>query len=132
MKFNFYISCETADEAQKCIAFIDKMISGRKTWEDQVDEKPNLRTNPTPKPVVKDEEPAESDDSKQAGNERKNVNPGEPAIGKMGTATEDEIIHDLEKQDRVPTSYANGKREEHLKLLWKRGKVKFDGREYYL
>ena len=127
MKFNFYISCETADEAQKCIAFIDKMISGRKTWEDQVEEKPNLRTNPTPKPVVKDEEPAESDDSKQARNERKNVSPGEPAIGKIGTATQDLILDMLKGTEKVPQP----KYTEHLKLLWKRGVVKYDG-EYYL
>ena len=59
---------------------------------------------------------------------RKNVSPGEPSIGKIGGTTKDSILRTL-KEGLHPVA---PKFEEHLKLLWKRGEVKFDGTEYWL
>jgi hypothetical protein len=59
--------------------------------------------------------------------ERKNVSPGNPTIGKIGTATTDELIAILNGGKQPPKN-----RSEHMKLLWKRGLVKYDGKEYYL
>ena len=59
---------------------------------------------------------------------RPNVNPGEPSIGKIGTATKDLILADLAKGRQLPQP----KYTEHLKLLWKRKEVMFDGVNYYL
>lgn len=58
---------------------------------------------------------------------RPNVSPGEPSISKMGAATNAEITKLLNAGKDVPAKFT-----EHLKLLWKRGEVKYDGKEYYL
>lgn len=58
---------------------------------------------------------------------RKDVSPGTPAIGKIGSTTKDTLL-DLLKQGIQP----NSKWSEHLKLLWLRHEIKFDGKEYYL
>lgn len=58
---------------------------------------------------------------------RANVSPGEPAIGKIGSKAKDEILTSLDQGRQPIKAYA-----EHLKLLWKRGEVKFDGKEYFL
>lgn len=58
---------------------------------------------------------------------RPNVSPGEPSIGKIGTSTKDQIMEFLSKGQQMGPKYA-----EHMKLLWKRGEIKFDGQEYYL
>ena len=58
---------------------------------------------------------------------RKNVSPGEPSITKIGSGTRETIIHALATGTPLGERYA-----EPLKLLWKRGKVKFDGEEYFV
>ena len=61
---------------------------------------------------------------------RPNVNPGEPSIGKIGTATMELILANLKVGKQMPLP----KYEEHLKLLWKRGLVKYDNttKEFYV
>lgn len=59
---------------------------------------------------------------------RTNKSPGASSITKIGSKTKDEIIGVL-KAGRQPN---HDKWGEHLKLLWSREIVKFDGREYYL
>ena len=59
--------------------------------------------------------------------ERKNVNPGTPLIGKIGTKTKDEIMALLKAGTQPPNKF-----DEHLKLLWSRGEVQFDGTSYFL
>ena len=54
--------------------------------------------------------------------------PGEPTITKISSGTKDVILGDLKAGKQLPRQ----KYDEHLKLLWKRGEVKFDGKEYYL
>ena len=46
---------------------------------------------------------------------------------KIGMNTEGALFGVLRAGGQPEAKYA-----EHLKLLWKRGKVKFDGEEYYL
>ena len=63
---------------------------------------------------------------------RKNVSPGEPSITKIGEKARAYLLNELKAGPRT-TEYADfHKYDEHLKLLWKRGEVKFDGKEYYL
>ena len=59
--------------------------------------------------------------------QRKNINPGDPMITKIGTNTEGALFGVLRAGGQPEAKYA-----EHMKLLWKRGKVKFDGDEYYV
>ena len=58
---------------------------------------------------------------------RKNVSPGPALISKIGGNTKDHIFNLLQVEKQPPTKY-----DDHLKLLWARGEVKYDGEEYYL
>ena len=58
---------------------------------------------------------------------RKNVSPGPAAIGKIGSNTKDVIFEFLRDDKQPPAKY-----DDHLKLLWARGEVKYDGKEWYL
>lgn len=58
---------------------------------------------------------------------RRNLNPGVSSISKIGGETKAAILLDIACGKQPPKKY-----EEHLKLLWSRGEVKFDGQEYYL
>ena len=58
---------------------------------------------------------------------RENVPPGLPTIGKIGTATKEYIFEALKQNVQPGAKYA-----EHMKLLWARNEVKFDGVNFYL
>lgn len=65
--------------------------------------------------------------------ERKNISPGTPSITKIGTNTKEYILNELKASGAPRTIEHFGlKLVEHLKLLWARGEIKFDGTEYYL
>ncbi len=57
---------------------------------------------------------------------RKDISPGPSSIGKIGTKTK-EALFEVLKTGVQPDK----KWDEHMKLLWQRHEVKFDG-EYYL
>ena len=59
--------------------------------------------------------------------QRKNVSPGEPSITKIGSGAKETIIHALNTGTPLGDRYT-----EHLKLLWARGEIKFDGEVFYL
>ena len=58
---------------------------------------------------------------------RKNVNPGAPTIGKIGSGTKEQLLGMLSEGHQPQQKWS-----EHMKLLWSRGEVKFDGSEFYL
>lgn len=59
--------------------------------------------------------------------ERKNINPGLSTIGKIGSTTKAELLHIL-SCGAQPTA----KFDAHMKLLWARGEVKWDGEVWYV
>ena len=59
--------------------------------------------------------------------ERCNVSPGKPSIGKIGTETKLTLLGDLAKGKQPAAKFS-----EHMRLLWVRGEVRFDGEEYWL
>ena len=59
--------------------------------------------------------------------QRKNVSPGEPSITKIGSGAKETIIHALNTGTPLGDRYT-----EHLKLLWARGEIKFDGEQFYV
>lgn len=67
----------------------------------------------------------------EAAPETKNVSPGTPSITKIGTNAKGEIMAALKvgprKLAEIGPKYA-----EHMKLLWSRGEVKYDGERYYV
>lgn len=58
---------------------------------------------------------------------RPNVSPGTPLITKIGSNTKAEIMDIMQSLRDIPAKY-----KEHLKLLWARGEVKYDGTEFYI
>lgn len=58
---------------------------------------------------------------------RKNINPGRPAIGKIGTKTTNELLDMLSKRVQPAEKWT-----EHMKLLWSRDIVKWDGSQWYV
>jgi hypothetical protein len=62
---------------------------------------------------------------------RANISPGESSIGKIGKDNVDMLVKAV-MDGNTKVLNDTDKWQEHLKLLWKRGLVKFDGEEYYL
>jgi hypothetical protein len=123
MKFNFYISCENADEVQSCVDFIGRMNARR--------ELPEFTPNAAV-PIAGKRAPFTgvgtlTDAPKETPKPLENVSPGDPAISKMGAATKEHVLKLLKQGEQPPAAYA-----EHLKLMWARGEVKYDGTIYYL
>lgn len=58
---------------------------------------------------------------------RLNVNPGASLITKIGGPTKALILEELAEGIQPGPKFS-----EHMKLLWSRDEVKFDGEEYYL
>ena len=59
--------------------------------------------------------------------QRKNISPGTSSITKIGSGAKETIIHALNTGTPLGDRYT-----EHLKLLWARGEIKFDGEVFYL
>ena len=59
--------------------------------------------------------------------ERKNISPGTSSITKIGSGAKETIIHALNTGTPLGDRYT-----EHLKLLWARGEIKFDGEQFYV
>lgn len=57
--------------------------------------------------------------------ERKNFSPGASSISRMSAGTKSDILSLLARGEQPGDKYS-----EHLKLLWERGDVKFDGEWY--
>lgn len=58
---------------------------------------------------------------------RLNVSPGVATISKIGSNTKEELLKMLGQGIQPPAKY-----REHLKLLWERGEVKFDGEGWWV
>lgn len=68
----------------------------------------------------------EPEEIKNVPAERKNISPGPSSITKIGGNTLEQVLGMLKDGHQPPDKYS-----EHLKLLWSRGKVKYDGKLYY-
>lgn len=58
---------------------------------------------------------------------RPNVSPGASSITKIGAENKAHLLLMLERGHQPEAKFS-----EHLKLLWSRGEVKFDGKEYWV
>ena len=66
-------------------------------------------------------------DEREATPVRKNTSPGAPSIGKIGENAKAFILESLEAGAQPPGKYL-----EHMKLLWSRHIIKFDGENFYI
>lgn len=129
MRITIQVVCDDAAEAQKVIA----KLAAENTWVDQLAPKTvnygAQNTARIDKIMGSSGEAAEQSGSNDGatGAPRPNISPGEPSIGKIGADSRTGILQMLSASVQPTSKYA-----EHLKLLWKRGETKYDGKEYYL
>lgn len=95
-------------------AFRDKVIAVRKLTKAPEAEPSSPEVEDTPSSEVEDTP------------DRPNVDPGKSTIIKIGAKSKDEIFV------RLKNGASLDRFSEHLKLLWSRGEVKFDGTRYYV
>lgn len=137
MRITIQVTCDTPAEAQDAIA----RLTRPKTWEDdlpppkvseaRIDQIMAGSGAAPPLPSGKDYSKGEPEPVlvRVSGMDRPNVSPGEPSITKIGAESKERIL----KWVREPGSYLDTtKFAEHLKLLWKRGEIKFSGTEYFI
>ena len=112
MKYMLSFQCDTHEEAQAVLAAVAAIGKEPMACSRQY----------VPKEELQDREAID-----KIPVARKNVSPGEPSITKIGSGAKETIIHALNTGTPLGDRYT-----EHLKLLWKRGKVKFDGEQFYV
>lgn len=106
MRITIQITCDDVKDAQEVIA---KLSRTHKTWVEMAETKtPESEPAPAPAP-------------------RLNVSPGESKITKLGSDTKEELLRILRDGGTPPERFI-----EHLRLLWARNEVKFDGANFYV
>lgn len=145
MRITIQVTCDDAEDAQRVMK---KLAAPDNTWVDQINNDSSSSSG-SKNPLLKGDITARIDKimgSSAAGAEqsgsndgatgapRPNISPGEPTITKIGADSKTFILGELKASlgtGRVPEHFGH-KYKEHLKLLWKRGEIKWDGLEYYL
>jgi hypothetical protein len=117
MRITIQVTCDSDEEARKAI---DRLTRKHDTWVEMSEKEAVPPKSSTAVP-----------DTGIPASVRENISPGEPGIGKIGAATKDHILAELKLEDRLAAHFGT-KYFEHLKLLWVRGEIKFDGTVYYL
>ena len=112
MKYMLSFQCDTHEEAQAVLAAVAAIGKEPMACSRQYVPKEELQTR-----EAIDKIPVA----------RKNVSPGEPSITKIGSGAKETIIHALNTGTPLGDRYT-----EHLKLLWARGEIKFDGEVFYV
>ena len=112
MKYMLSFQCGTHEEAQAVLAAVAAIGKEPMACSRQYVPKEELQTR-----EMIDKVPGA----------RKNISPGEPTITKIGEKAKEHILNSLRADEQPAIMY-----HDHLKLLWKRGEIKFDGEEYYL
>ena len=114
MKFMISFQCDTVEEARAVVDAVAAIGKKPHACSKQYMDAKELLKNTLEQVGVKP-------------SERENVSPGTPSITKIGVNTEGALFGVLRAGGQPEAKYA-----EHMKLLWARGKVKYDGKEYYL
>ena len=114
MKYMLSFQCDTHEEAQAVLAAVAAIGKEPMACSRQYMDSKELLKNTLEQVGV-------------TPSERKNVSPGEPSITKIGSGAKETIIHALSTGTPLGDRYT-----EHLKLLWARGEIKFDGEVFYL
>lgn len=127
MKVAFYITAETPNELHKLVETLSPFLAKLPSSSEDLDRYLDTPSTPRPKVFAPTTVERKVEEELQQLAERKNITPGEPTIGKIGATAKDEIIKVLDQGGTLNTRYT-----EHCKLLWKRGEIKYDGKEFYL
>ena len=114
MKYMLSFQCDTHEEAQAVLAAVAAIGKEPHACSKQYMDSKELLKNTLEQVGV-------------TPSERANISPGEPSITKIGVNTEGALFGVLRAGGQPEAKFA-----EHMKLLWKRGKVKFDGEQFYV
>ena len=112
MKYMLSFQCDTHEEAQAVLAAVAAIGKEPMACSRQY----------VPKEELQDREMID-----KVPVARKNISPGTSSITKIGSGAKETIIHALNTGTPLGDRYT-----EHLKLLWARGEIKFDGDEFYV
>ena len=112
MKYMLSFQCDTHEEAQAVLAAVAAIGKEPMACSRQY----------VPKEELQDREMID-----KVPVARKNISPGTSSITKIGSGAKETIIHALNTGTPLGDRYT-----EHLKLLWARGEIKFDGEVFYL
>ena len=110
MRINIMVGTDSATEAHE---IIERLTRKHDTWPERLEKE---ETKAAAAPVV----------AAKAAADRPNVSPGASSITKMGSKTKTEVIDIAMSGKPMPEKLV-----EHAKLLWERGDISFDGKEYY-
>lgn len=114
MKYMLSFQCDTHEEAQAILAAVAAIGKEPHACSKQYMDSKELLKNTLEQVGV-------------TPSERKNISPGTSSITKIGSGTKETIIHALNTGTPLGDRYT-----EHLKLLWARGEIKFDGEQFYV
>ncbi len=124
MRITIQVVCDDVEDAKRVIA---KLAAPDSTWVAQLEQ----TGSSVPKVAEKSRSSAVNSSTAAGATDapRPNTSPGEPSIGKIGKDNVDLLVRSVLNGART---HQADKWTEHMKLLWKRGLVKYDGEEYYL
>ena len=114
MKYMISFQCESNEEAQAVLAAVEA-----------IGKQPHACSKEYVEPAALKER--QLLDEREATPVRKNISPGIPSIGKIGENAKAFILESLGAGAQPPDKYL-----EHMKLLWSRHIIKFDGDEFYI
>lgn len=139
MRITIQVTCDDAEDAQRVMR---KLAALDNTWVEQIDKTKGAAVDMIKGGVnearldkimgsaggeVRHGNNGGAEEPRPSPAANANVSPGEPSITKIGGNTKAEILNWLATGVPIPRKY-----DEHMKLLWKRGEIKFDGEEFYL
>lgn len=122
MRYMISFQCESSEEAQAVLAAV--AVIGK---EPHACSKQYINPSELGERRVLDEPVAVEKRGTAIVEGRKNVSPGAPSIGKIGENAKAFILESLEAGAQPPDKYL-----EHMKLLWSRHIIKYDGDEFYI
>ena len=111
MKYMISFQCDTVEEAKAVVDAVAAIGKAPMTTSRVIDEPAKILAS----------------ESAPATEPRPNISPGAPSITKIGGKAKEHVLDCLRLGNQPSPAYA-----EHMKLLWSRGEIKFDGKEYYV
>ena len=127
MRYMISFQCESSEEAQAVLTAVEAIGKQPHACSKEYVEPAALKE----RQLLDEREAAADEPVDHVGEQRMfprmNVSPGAPSIGKIGENAKAFILESLEAGAQPPDKYL-----EHMKLLWSRHIIKFDGDEFYI
>lgn len=139
MRITIQVTCEDAEDAKQVIA---KLAAPGNTWVDQlpkinVDAQREARIDKIMGSSAPQAAEQSGSDNGAIGAPRPNTSPGWDACQKIGSETKEKLLSELQHHSDPEHVSKRIKRTPDqtralIQLLWNRGEIKYDGKEFYL